>query len=410
MSRLWLATTLVGILVGFVAITAGGVGVAWAVWSAARDATSPPDPARVVWSSSGGEEEPLGSWVFDGSLIVARHSSLTAYRGDDGENVWRATGRSLSPDGKADALCGMSRGTRDGLGVVAYGTATSDVAVNCTGFALVDLRTGEPLWRRPLPIAPGRGASTAFVGDAVLVSWDDHFLAVRAGDGGEIWRWPLPHGCHPIGPASGRTVVIPIGCADGRQYLQLLNAADGSPTGTADIGGIAGRSVAISTDPPAVVDDTADPRRVVVFDESGRRTGVLEVDGPAGALDVLPANAPRPGFPRRFPFVVESGILTGTVDEGRAITTVSLRRADRGPTRPGGGRGIRPIRRTEEGVVFAASGDIGVFTYGSRGREIRLGRISAVSPRGDDLHWGDGVLYGVSTEDPELYVVRSARP
>lgn len=410
MSRLWLAMTLVGILVGFAAVAAGGVGVTWAVWSAAREAQSPPDPARVVWSSSGGEEEPLGSWVSGGSLIVARHSSLTAYRGEDGENVWRVTGRSLSPEGRADALCGMSRGTRDGLGIVAYGTATSDVAVNCTGIALIDLRTGEPIWRRSLPVGPGRGVRAEFVGNAVLASWDGHFLAARAGDGGEIWRWSVPEGCHPSGPALGRTVVVPVRCASGRKYLQLLGAADGSRRGAADLGGVAGRSVAISTDPPAVVDDTARPGRVLLFDESARRTGVLEVEGPKGSLDVLPANAPRPGFPRRFPFVIGDGILTGTVAEGRFITTADLRRDDRGPVRPGEGRGTRPIGRTGEGVVFAGSGDVGVFTYGSRGREVELGRISEVAPRGDDLHWVGGVLYGVSTEDPQMYAVRSARP
>ncbi|MFC7341261.1 PQQ-binding-like beta-propeller repeat protein [Saccharopolyspora griseoalba] len=398
MSRKWWAVLLAAVVLLSAAVTTGAH---LAGWPAAGDA---PRPATELWSSAGDQEEPLGSWFSSGSLVVARRSSLTGYRATDGGTAWRATGRSLAGDPRADALCGMSGGARDGLGVVAYGTSTSDLAVDCTGVALVDLRTGEPIWRHRLPTAPGRGARAEFVGDLVLLSWDDHVMAVRAADGGEVWRGSAEPGCHLSGPALGPAVVLPQRCPGGSR-LVLRDAADGARIADRALGS-APMPQAISADPPVVNTDTTEPDRLLLFARDGSATGILDLD--YTGLDVLPKNAPRPGFPRRYPFAVVGGRLIGTAGEGRSITSVDLRSGRLGPVEPGDGVGTAPVAVTGGDVVFAGPGEAGVFTWspGQRARRPRLGSIARLNPVGDDLHLDGSALYGVSSESPQLYAVR----
>lgn len=139
------------------------------------------DSPRRVWSTSVGEggsrrrvflTQPI---VADGVVFAMdARSRVSAITLDKGDRLWR---QDLAPKDSGDGTYG---------GGLAYDSGTLFVTSGFGQIIALDAKTGEEMWRRPLP-APVRGAPTVRGGRILLITVDNQTLALSTEDGRDLW-------------------------------------------------------------------------------------------------------------------------------------------------------------------------------------------------------------------------------
>ena len=120
----------------------------------------------------------------DGAVYVGAKSGYSAYDADTGEQIWHRpfTG---TMDILADHI-------GDKWGAYYTPIAYEDlliILVSRRGLVALHRESGRIVWERPLPHCQDYWASPQLCGDLVVSSGaSEHLLAVRAGDGGEVWN------------------------------------------------------------------------------------------------------------------------------------------------------------------------------------------------------------------------------
>lgn len=203
-----------------------------------------------AWAASAGEGTSGDGRIVASPIIVGgtayvldSRSNVTAIRTSGGGQAWRV---SLIPEGKSTRAFGGGLAS-DGQRV--YATSVFGEAL------ALDASTGAILWRKKLG-APVRAAPTVANGTIYFTGSSNEVFALRASDGGEVWKYQGTGGratiaSSPSPAVSQGFVVIPTTAGE----IIAFNSSDGleawsdaltsnDPTATAtNIGSVAGRPV-----------------------------------------------------------------------------------------------------------------------------------------------------------------------
>ena len=118
--------------------------------------------------------------VADGVIYVMdAESVVTAYRTDDGKELWEVEIAELFPGEEDDGLFGGGLAVEEGRLYVT------------TGFAQVlafDAKTGAEIWRSPTP-TPMRAAPTVRGGRVFVMTVENELFALSAADGSVLWSY-----------------------------------------------------------------------------------------------------------------------------------------------------------------------------------------------------------------------------
>ncbi len=203
-----------------------------------------------AWSVSAGEGTTSEGRIVASPIIVGgvayvldSRNNVTAIRTSDGGQAWRV---SLIPEGKSTYAFGGGLAS-DGQRI--YATSVFGEAL------ALDASTGAILWRKKLG-APVRAAPTVTNGAIYFTGSGDEVFALRASDGGELWKYQGTGGratvaSSPSPAVAGGFVVIPttageviaFNASDGLEvWSDALNSSDPTATAT-NIGSVAGRPV-----------------------------------------------------------------------------------------------------------------------------------------------------------------------
>ena len=170
-------------------------------------------------------------------------NNVTAIRTSSGDPLWRV---SLIPEGKSTRAFGGGLAS-DGQRV--YATSVFGEAL------ALDASTGAVQWRKKLG-APVRAAPTVANGTIYFTGSSNEVFALRAGDGGEVWKFQGTGGratiaSSPSPAVSQGFVVVPtttgeisaFTASDGLEaWSDALTSSDPTATAT-NIGSVAGRPV-----------------------------------------------------------------------------------------------------------------------------------------------------------------------
>jgi outer membrane protein assembly factor BamB len=203
-----------------------------------------------AWAANAGEGTTGEGRIVASPIIVGgvayvldSRSNVTAIRTSGGGQLWRV---SLIPEGKSTRAFGGGLAS-DGQRI--YATSVFGEAL------ALDAATGAILWRKKLG-APVRAAPTVDTGTIYFTGSSNEVFALRASDGGELWKYQGAGGratiaSSPSPAVSQGFVVIPTTVGE----IVAFTASDGleawsdaltsnDPTATAtNIGSVAGRPV-----------------------------------------------------------------------------------------------------------------------------------------------------------------------
>lgn len=203
-----------------------------------------------AWAASAGEGTTGEGRIVASPIIVGgtayvldSRSNVTAIRTSGGGQAWRV---SLVPEGKSTRAFGGGLAS-DGQRV--YATSVFGEAL------ALDASTGAILWRKKLG-APVRAAPTVANGTIYFTGSSNEVFALRASDGGEVWKYQGTGGratiaSSPSPAVSQGFVVIPttageiiaFNSSDGLEaWSDALTSNDPAATAT-NIGSVAGRPV-----------------------------------------------------------------------------------------------------------------------------------------------------------------------
>jgi outer membrane protein assembly factor BamB len=203
-----------------------------------------------AWATSAGEGSTSTGRLVASPIIVGgvayvldSENNVTAIRASGGERLWKI---SLLPEGKStDAFGG---------GLASDGQRIYATSVYGEALAL-DASTGAVQWRKKLG-APVRAAPTVTDGAIYFTGSSNEVFALRASDGGELWKYQGTGGratvaSSPSPAVAQGIVVIPttageitaFTASDGLEaWSDALNSNDPSATAT-NIGSVAARPV-----------------------------------------------------------------------------------------------------------------------------------------------------------------------
>ncbi|MGE0005252.1 MAG: PQQ-binding-like beta-propeller repeat protein [Parvibaculaceae bacterium] len=203
-----------------------------------------------VWAADAGEGTTDEGRIVASPIVVGgvayvldSRNNVTAIRTSGGGQLWRI---SLAPEGKSTRAFGGGLAS-DGQRI--YATSVFGEAL------ALDAGTGAVQWRKKLG-APIRAAPTVANGVIYFTGSSNEVFALRAGDGGELWKYQGTGGratiaSSPSPAVSQGFVVIPTTTGE----ITIFTANDGleawsdaltssDPTATAtNIGSVAGRPV-----------------------------------------------------------------------------------------------------------------------------------------------------------------------
>jgi len=222
---------------------------------------------KVLWQKPAPEVprsgvDAPGLWVTEQVAVKAALTSVTAYAVADGKEKW-----SVALDGN---VCAASvNTTEDAKVVVAYEGAKKD---ECSHLAMVDLKTGEKGWDKPLPKGGGFGSgfigtTVAVSGDRAGVSWFGGSAMFRVGDGKELPKAERVSGCTAGGFAGGTSLLRGLSCTAGGR-LQKLDSATGKVEWSYQAPKGFNVSNVFSTDPVVIS----------LSDEDNKSGGILAID------------------------------------------------------------------------------------------------------------------------------------
>ncbi|MFD8592261.1 PQQ-binding-like beta-propeller repeat protein [Streptomyces sp. NPDC059637] len=318
-------------------VLAGAVLAAWPGWLGYQWLRGP--HAEVVWQAAADHPSTVrgvGNWGADGAVVRARTDGLTSYAVGDGAERWNL------PAPARESVCGMSRGTAGGTGLVGFGRHDEP----CATVAAVDLGTGRTLWTdragkdgsyrnhdaaAGLAVAAGVAVVAGSETDTDTGAGTETVTALSIEDGSRVWRWKADEGCSVAGVhASGSRVLVVSGCVDHHGYAtgqddeRTANAAALDPrTGKQQwkavlpVESTLEKVSLLSADPAVLLVDEEDERgtaAVLALDDSGRTTAEIPLSGRTESLSALPEWIV--GFPAR-------PVLRAVVHDGLLVTAVT---------------------------------------------------------------------------------------
>ncbi|MGW0116947.1 outer membrane protein assembly factor BamB family protein [Streptomyces sp. NPDC003327] len=274
------------------ALLAGGI---WAVAGGDDDGTaqggapakpgsssaSPDTRPAVPWTiPPAGQvyDEGVGSWGLGATVAHGRIDGLFAYGSADGAVRWSV------PAPRREALCAMSPGIGEGVGLVAHGRHDKP----CATLLAVRVSDGTVLWKRTLGGA-GLVARGLAVGGASAVVAEDGAVRARAADTGDrLWERALPAACvvRALDADAARTLVVEQ-CGEAARIV-ALDTRTGAQRWTRDLA-VESKALAtvVSVTPAVIAVDEADARGThafLAFDAKGAPTVSVPLTGPAGVL------------------------------------------------------------------------------------------------------------------------------
>lgn len=203
-----------------------------------------------AWAASAGEGTTGEGRIVASPIIVGgtayvldSRNNVTALRTSGGGQAWRI---SLIPEGKSTRAFGGGLAS-DGQRI--YATSVFGEAL------ALDASTGTILWRKKLG-APVRAAPTVANGTIYFTGSSNEVFALRASDGGELWKYQGTGGRATIASSPSPAVaqgfvvipttsgeIISFTASDGLEaWSDALTSSDPTATAT-NIGSVAGRPV-----------------------------------------------------------------------------------------------------------------------------------------------------------------------
>ncbi|MBT2365849.1 PQQ-like beta-propeller repeat protein [Streptomyces sp. ISL-10] len=291
-----------------VAVCLGLFGGLWVLWPddeverrpESKAPTAPERPAKstAAWqvpATGNRYDEGPGAWGLGDVVVRGRVDGLFAYRARDGAVRWSLP----APD--REAVCAMSPGAEQGVGLIAYGKHDKP----CATLVAVRISDGKALWQRPLT-GDGLVEGGLAVGGFTAVAAEGSVLRARSTETGEQrWQRVLAKNCEAraVDATATRTLLVEQCGANARlvaldtrtgkeQWIRVLPIESKT---TAAVVSVAPVVIAVSEDDPRGT------RALLGFDDRGAPAATVPLSGPAGDLVV--------------PEVISSG--TGT--EGRPL-------------------------------------------------------------------------------------------
>ncbi|MEU7726708.1 PQQ-binding-like beta-propeller repeat protein [Streptomyces sp. NPDC040724] len=264
--------------------TAVALAALWPAWQAYEGMRGPQAYVWTWWQAEKPESaRPVGAWLRPSSGLVRVRA--------DGLRLYDGGGRSAGGLGAGGEVtfCAVSRTIPNEIGLV----AAARTPAGCGARVLaVDLKNGEKLWAKDLPVAPGRDgdeAPVAAVGDTAVAVTEGALLGLDLRSGDERWRVPVPAGCRvrALDGAADRVLYVEDCAGSGSARLLALDARTGSPAWQSPLR-TAGPSaqVRMLSAQPIVLRAGGS---VLLFDDAGRERGAVPVAGPQEDLTEGPA-------------------------------------------------------------------------------------------------------------------------
>ncbi|MFF1505812.1 PQQ-binding-like beta-propeller repeat protein [Streptomyces sp. NPDC058326] len=261
----------------------GGRGGGAAPPTASGSPSADREPA-VAWTVPGAGQRydhGVGSWGLGTTVAHGRIDGLFAYDGADGTVRWSV------PAPAREALCAMTPGVGEGVGLVAHGRHDKP----CATLLAVRAADGKVLWKRNLGGGGLVGGALA-VGGATAVTAEDRAVRARSAESGEQrWQRAVAKGCgiRALGADATRTLLVEQ-CGKGARLL-ALDTRTGAQRWARDlpVESTASASV-VSVSPAVLAVDEADTRGThafLGFDDGGAPTVSVPLTGPEGVLSGL---------------------------------------------------------------------------------------------------------------------------
>ncbi|MFI8767653.1 PQQ-binding-like beta-propeller repeat protein [Streptomyces sp. NPDC053792] len=277
------------------ALLAGGV---WALTAGDDDDTTAKDGAPASNPSAGASLDPrpalawtvppagqahdtaVGFWGLGSAVAQGRIDGLFAYDGAKGDARWSV------PAPTREALCAMSPGTGEGVGLIAYGRHEKP----CATLLAVRTSDGKVLWKRSLG---GAGLTDnerpLAVGGATAVSAEDGAVRARSTETGEQrWQRGLGKGCATLAVDADATRTLLVEqCGEGAKLL-ALDTRTGAQRWARDLPVESRATAAVVSVSPVVLavdeEDARGTRAFLGFDDKGAPTVTVPLSGPEGTL------------------------------------------------------------------------------------------------------------------------------
>ncbi|WP_436773095.1 outer membrane protein assembly factor BamB family protein [Yinghuangia sp. YIM S09857] len=305
--------------------------------SGSADQPGTPSTLSVAWSMPSTKERGAAPTSF-GRWITATH----VYRGTDKAGLIRydlATGADSPVELPPGALvCGMTPGTDEGVGGVAWSENEKD----CNKLALVDLATGKLRWTVTFSVPSQYDTekeSFAEVGlNNVPMTFSDNALVLGVlssvsarsrADGAELWTKTSPK----VGAYAPTVSAV---LADGSDVLAVVRAVLNGTIAGARFNAATGDAVwsndlpigprpnlwPISVNPQVFLAESLDDsyhasNAIVTVDLSGKISNRLPSTGPWGELDVDERGWGEADREPTFALAVDDGVLYGTTEDSQ---------------------------------------------------------------------------------------------
>ncbi len=288
----------------------GLVGGLWALWpgdepdrrpaTKASAGAEPPAKPAVAWhvAATGDRyDEGPGAWGLGDTVVQGRVDGLSAYGVRDGAVRWSL------PAPAREAVCAMSPGAAQGVGLIAYGKHDEPCAT------LVAVRTsdGKKLWTRHLK-GDGLPAGGLGLGGSTAVAVEEGALRARSAETGrERWHRSLAQGCEPrAADADAARTLLVEQCGSGARLI-ALDTRTGKEQWARRLPVESRTAAAVVSVTPAVLavseDDRRGTRALLGFDDRGALTASVPLSGSDGDVVVpegIPAGTGREGRPLVF--------------------------------------------------------------------------------------------------------------
>jgi hypothetical protein len=146
-------------------------------------------PTGTAWQAPGNDlgqyNNGYGPLSYANDMIVTTDVSVTAFERDNGKKLWQ-----VAPPVAGQVICGLTRTiANDALGIAFGPTNGEPNLANCASVGLLNLKTRQYAWTKPLPqtdpagLPDPTGASMAFAGTSVFVGSSSNFTQFAVADG-----------------------------------------------------------------------------------------------------------------------------------------------------------------------------------------------------------------------------------
>lgn len=281
----------------------------------------------VAWSvpepTSENESATVSMFVANDNKTLVRISGvgMTGYNMSDGKQVWTRN----APDGAE--VCSGTRSAPDGVAAILFGSDG-----RCTTVAAVDVSNGKQLWSTNVKVndsdypprygsvAAGQGKIWVSTSERVI-KYDDKSPPANSGSAKPVSAAPKADSYCRVGGVlpteKGALTTMRCSSSDNTYFLRLkpdtleaewqtkLDVEDSYELGI------------ISTDPPALqVGNASDNGEIRVFDDSGKRTHIIQSQGEGGSLQLRGYNGPGiRDLHANYPVKVVGNVLVGLAEE-----------------------------------------------------------------------------------------------